>query len=134
MTGDNGRRPTVLLIEEDDETRRLLARNLRDYGYRVVVALDESDALDRVGAGGVAADLVLIDLIGRPVGELLAAGRRVRAHGRYDGLTPLVAMPEKYGKDVEGTEDNVEGNDWVFYLGEEPGQLRNFLARLLPAA
>jgi len=39
-------------------------------------------------------------------------------------------MPEEYGKDVEGTEVNVEGNDWIFYLGEEPDQLKNFLARL----
>ena len=42
-----------------------------------------------------------------------------------------VVMPEKYGKDVEGTEVNVEGNDWIFYLGEEPGQLRNLLSCLL---
>ena len=32
---------------------------------------------------------------------------------------------------MEGTEANVGGNDWVFYLGEEPHQLRNLLARLL---
>ena len=133
MTNEVGDRRTILLIEEDDETRRLLARNLRSYGYRVVVALDESDALDRVGAGGVPADLVLVNLVGQAASELLAAGRRVREHARYDGRTPLVAMPEKYRKDVEGTEDNVEGNDWVFYLGEEPDQLRDFLARLLPA-
>jgi hypothetical protein len=39
-------------------------------------------------------------------------------------------MAEKYGKDVEGTEVNVEGNDWIFYLGEEPDRLRNLLVRL----
>jgi hypothetical protein len=34
-------------------------------------------------------------------------------------------MAEKYGKDVECTEANDGGNDWMLYLGEEPNQLRN---------
>jgi CheY-like chemotaxis protein len=122
---------TILLIEEDDETRVPLVHNLRGAGYHVVVAMDEEDALERVGGGGVPADLVLVNLVGKPEGELLRAGRRVREHAKYDGHTPLVVMPEKYAKEVEGTEVNVEGNDWVFYLGEEPGQLKNLLARLL---
>ncbi|HLL73927.1 MAG TPA: hypothetical protein VK421_01415 [Pyrinomonadaceae bacterium] len=123
---------TILLIEEDDETRRPLVHNLRGAGYRVIVALDEADALDRVGGGGVPADLVLVNLVGKSAEDVLAVGRRVREHAKYDGHTPLVVMPEKYDKEVEGTEANVGGNDWIFYLGEEPNQLRNFLARLLP--
>jgi CheY-like chemotaxis protein len=122
---------TILLIEEDDETRRLLSRNLRDYGYRVIAAHDEADALER-GGDDARADLILVDLVGESAESGLEAGRRVRERARYDVRTPLVAMPERYGKEVEGTEVNVAGNDWVFYLGEEPGQLRNFLSRLLP--
>ena len=128
-----GGQPTVFLIEEDDETRRLLVGNLRGAGFRVLVAPDEEAALDMAAGGGIPADLVLVDLVGKTADESLSVGRRVREHARYDGHTPLVVMPERYGKDVEGTEVNVEGNDWVFYLGEEPGQLRDFLARLLPA-
>jgi hypothetical protein len=45
-------------------------------------------------------------------------------------MTPLVVMAEKYGKDVEGTNVNVGGNDWIFYLGEHLDQLRNLLRRL----
>ena len=40
-------------------------------------------------------------------------------------------MAEKYGREVEGTDVNVEGNDWVMYLGEETRQLESLLARLL---
>ena len=127
----NGSGRTIFLIEEDDETRALLVRNLRSYGYRVIAALDGEEALDRAGGGGTQADLILVDLVGKSLEDGLSLGRRVRERARYDGHTPLVVMPEKYGKDVEGTEVNVEGNDWVFYLGEEPGQLRNLLARLL---
>lgn len=121
---------TIFLIEEDDETRTLLVNNLRAAGYRVVVALDEADALDRVG-GGTSADLVLVNLVGKSAEDALGVGRRVREHARYDGHISLVVMPEKYSKDVEGTEVNVSGNDWVFYRGEESGQLRSFLTRLL---
>jgi DNA-binding response OmpR family regulator len=122
---------TIFLLEEDDETRRPLVRNLRSYGYRVITAIDEEDALQRVDGGHVAADLVLVNLVGKPVEDLLSVGRKIREHARYDGNTPLVVMPEKYGKDVEGTDVNVGGNDWITYP-EEHDQLKNLLARLIP--
>ena len=128
------KQPTIFLIEEDEETRRPLVNNLRSYGYRVIVAVDGEDALERVGGGHVRADLVLVNLIGKSAEEVLSLGRRVREHVKYDGHTPLVVMPEKYGKDVEGKNVKAGGNDWVLYLGEKPDQLRKLLARLLPDA
>ena len=122
--------PTIFLIEEDDETRRPLVRNLQAQGYRVIVAVDEEDALARVGGGGAPADLALVNPVGRTAEEVLGVGRRVREHAEYDGHTPLVVMPEKYDRKLEDTEVNVAGNDWVFYLGEEPDRLRHLLARL----
>ena len=130
MNSGQREQPTIFLIEEDDETRRPLVSNLRTHGYRVIVAVDEEDALERVGGGGVEADLVLVNLVGKTADEGLRVGRLVRRHARNDGHTPLVVMPEKYAKELEDTEVNVEGNDWVFYLGEEPDRLRNLLARL----
>lgn len=130
MRNEQGEPPTIFLIEEDDETRRPLVQNLRGDGYHVIVSIDEEDALERVGGGHVHADLVLVNLVGKPLDELLRVGRGVREHAKYDGHTPLVVMPERYGKDVEGTDVNVEGNDWIMYLGEEPHQLKNLLARL----
>lgn len=119
----------ILLVEEDDETRPILKSNLQRYGYRVVVALDTDDALERVGDGSVKADLVLVDTVGVPVEDALNAGRHIREFAKYNGHTPLVVMAEKYGADVEGTNVNVAGNDWITYL-EDPDQLKNLLARL----
>lgn len=119
------------MVEEDDETRRLLVQNLRGEGYRVIVAVDEEDALDKVSGVYVPADLVLVNLVRKSADECLRIGQKVRERARYDWQTPLVVMPEKYGKDVEGTNVNVEGNDWVMNLGEEGDQLRNLLADLL---
>jgi DNA-binding response OmpR family regulator len=128
--GEQESKRTIFLIEEDDQTRRPLVQSLRRQGYHVIVAIDEEDAVERVGGGHVHADLVLLNLVGKSADEALNVGRRVREHAKYNGNTPLVVMPEKYGKDVEGTEANVGGNDWILYLGEDYDQLKNFLARL----
>jgi DNA-binding response OmpR family regulator len=130
MNNQQGKQPTIFLIEEDDETRKPLVENLRRNGYHVIAEINEEDALERVGDGHVRADLVLVNLVGKSLAEVLRVGRRVRDHAKYDGNTPLVVMPEKYSKDVEGTDVNVEGNDWVHYLGEDLDQLQNLLARL----
>lgn len=128
MSREPGHQPTIFLVEEDDDTRPILKHNLKTYGYRVLLALDEEDALERIG-GVSHADLLLVTLIGKTPDEVLQIGRRIREHAKYDGHTPLVVMAEKFGADVEGTDVNVSGNDWVTYL-EEPGQLRNLLHRL----
>jgi CheY-like chemotaxis protein len=123
-------RATILLVGEDDETRRIIKQNLQRGDYRVSSAEDVEDALGRVGGGAGPADLILLDLVGKTTEEALRAGRRIREHAKYDGQTPLVVIAEKYGAEVEGTEANVGGNDWVLYFGEEPDQLKNLLARL----
>jgi DNA-binding response OmpR family regulator len=129
MSQEAERQPTIFLVEEDDDTRPVLKRNLQTYGYRVLMALDEEDALDRISDGLLKADLLLINLVGKTTDEVLQIGRRIRKHAKHDGHTPLVVMAEKYGVDVEGTDVNVADNDWVTYL-EEPGQLKNLLRRL----
>ncbi|HEY1404595.1 MAG TPA: hypothetical protein VGB05_10745 [Pyrinomonadaceae bacterium] len=123
-------RGTIFLVEEDEDVRPGLRRNLQKYGYRVLLAMDEEDALDRVGGGSAPADLVLIDLVDKPADEVLQVGRRIREHAKYDGHTPLVVLAEKYGPGLEGTDVNVSGNDWITYL-EDRDQLNNLLARLL---
>ncbi len=130
MSKGDGRQATIFLVEEDDETRQMLKESLQRDGYRVLLALDEEDALERVGGGRVHADLVLLNLVGKTTDEILTGGRGIRAHAEFDEATPLVVMAEKYGADVDGTDVNVSGNDWITYL-EEPYQLRDLLARLL---
>ena len=133
MDGNTENQATIFLVEEDDETRGPLVNNLRGYGYRVIVALDEEAALESVGGGRMSADLILVNLVGKSTDEALDMGRRIRAHAKYDGHTPLVVMAEKYGEDVEGTDVNVAGNDWVTYP-EDARQLRRLLDRLIVAA
>lgn len=130
MSGKGNNKQTIFLIEEDNETRPLLKENLQRRGYHVIIALDEEDAMERIRGGRIPADLILINLVGKSTEEAISLGRRLREHAKYDGHTPLVVMAEKYGDDLEGTDVNVSGNDWITYL-EEHGQLENLLARLL---
>ena len=125
-----GNQATIFLVEQDDQTRPLLRQNLQRYGYRVIIAIDEEDALERVSGVHLHADLVLINLVGKSPAEVLSIGRRIREHAKYDGHTPLVVMAEKYGPDLEGSDVNVSGNDWITYP-EEAEQLQKLLARLL---
>jgi DNA-binding response OmpR family regulator len=125
---DTGHKAIIFLVEEDDETRPILRRNLEHEGYRVLLALDEEDAHDRVIGGRLVADLILVNLVGVQPDEALHSGRRIRQDAEL--AVPLVVMAEKYGADVEGTDVNVSGNDWITYP-EDHDQLKNLLARLL---
>ncbi|HEX8127845.1 MAG TPA: hypothetical protein VF527_02005 [Pyrinomonadaceae bacterium] len=58
----------------------------------------------------------------------MRVGREIREQAG-DGHTPLVVLAERYGADLEGTDVNVGGNDWITYL-EDHEQLKNLLARL----
>ena len=123
--------PTIFVVEEDNNARPSLTRNLRQLGYRLLVAADLEDALEWIsGSAYIHADLLLIDLIGKLPEEALVIGRLLRERAKYDAETPLVVMPEKITKEVEGTDNNVSANDWICYY-EDADQLQRLLVRLL---
>ena len=125
-------RPTIFLIEEDDDARPSLTANLRKQGYRVLVAAGLEDAHEWVGGESpVNADLVLINLVRRTPEESVRLGRELRDHAKYDGHTPLVVMPEQVPGELAGTDVNVSGNDWICYYDDDSDQLQTLLARLL---
>jgi DNA-binding response OmpR family regulator len=126
----NVKQPTIFLVEEDDETRPLLKRNLTEQGYHVIVALDEEEALERVEGGRTNYGLLLINVVGITPEEALESARRINQRAEMDDETPIVVMAEKYGEEMEGKDMNVRGNDWITYL-EDHEQLSNLIGRLL---
>src|SRR5436309_13440266 len=108
---DDQHKAVIFLVEEDDDTRPILRRNLERAGYRVLLALDEADAQARVSDGRLTAHLILVNLIGVQPDEALQAGRRIRQDAELD--VPLVVMAEKYGPDLEGTDVNAGEEDWI---------------------
>ena len=123
--------PTILVVEEDNDARRCLTRNLRRFGYRLLVAAAVEDALEWVsGDVYLPADLLLIDLIGKSAEEALIIGRHLRARAQYPSQTPLIVMPEKVADNLEGIDEKVGANDWICYY-EDSDQLHRLLGRLL---
>jgi CheY-like chemotaxis protein len=124
---------TIFLVEEDDDTRPILKRNLREQGYHVIVALDEEDALERVEGGRTDYRLLLVNVVGVRPEEALESARRIQRRAEKDSEAPIVVIAEKYGKEMEGKDVAVGENEYVTYP-EDGDQLHQLLARLLPPA
>lgn len=91
MTGtrSGARGPTVLVVEDDDETRAALTRELTTRGYRVSAAGDGRAAM--VQWEGHRPDVVLLDL-GLPDMDGLDIVRRIRR----EATTPIVILSGRY--------------------------------------
>ncbi|MEI2578807.1 hypothetical protein [Scytonema sp. PRP1] len=132
--------PTILMIELDDDTRPLLKLNLSNWGYRVISALQEEDAIALArgvrdcaerSAKGNRPNLILLNQVDLPIDEVINMGRRIRHGAELKSSTPIVVMAEQYGEDMEGKDVKVGESEYVTYL-EDGEQLMNLLHRLCP--
>jgi CheY-like chemotaxis protein len=122
---------TILLVEPDDTVRPILKDNLRRWGYRVILALDEADALQRIRTGSEPFDLILINQFKQSLDQTIEMGRRFRLSSDPSNAIPIVIMAERYGVELEGQDQQVGDKEYVTYL-EDGQQLRNLLCRLCP--
>jgi two-component system KDP operon response regulator KdpE len=133
MTGSRSSHegPTVLVVEDDDETRAALTRELTTRGYRVVEAADGRTAMLRWV--NHRPDVVLLDL-GLPDIDGLDIVRRIRR----EATTPIVILSGRYEEreKVEALERGAD--DYVtkpFGVDELNARLRVALRRAAgPAA
>lgn len=119
--------PTVFLVEEDDDTRALFKRILKNNGYNVLLAIDETDASERVGSERGKIDLVLINLVRASSEQMLKAGRRICESGNLN--VPLIAIAGEYDDELQGRNIQVGENEYVIYL-EDGIELFDLLSRL----
>jgi two-component system KDP operon response regulator KdpE len=82
---------TVLVVEDDDEARAVLVRELGSRGYRIEEAPDGGTALERWEAGRP--DVVLLDL-GLPDMDGLDVIRRIRR----EAMTPIVILSGRFAE------------------------------------
>lgn len=132
---DNKQRPTILLIEMDDEVRPLLKQNLQHAGYGVIVALNEEDAIERMRDRGRLPDLILLNQVGQTTAAFSEIGRRVRQsvdfvidQAAIDNV-PIVVIADRYEEALEGHDIEVRSNQYVTYPADAE-QLINLLDRL----
>lgn len=131
MHEEKNSRPTILLVEEDNNARPSLTRRLRECGYRLLVAASLEDAFEWTnGTTYIHADLVLVNLLRKPPEEVLIIGRHLREHCKYDENTPIVVLPEKFPENLEGTNQKVTEHEWICHFADTD-QILRLLARLL---
>src|SRR5262245_13016526 len=58
-----GRRPVLLIVEDDADERAVIAAMLEDAGYEVVQAANGREALEQLGEQNGRCDLILLDLM-----------------------------------------------------------------------
>lgn len=130
MTYQSTRTPTLLLLEKDDETRRLLIETLRDRGYRVLAAIDEENAIEWLRNNEREhPDVLLINQVGLSRENYLEMIGRIYQQSRLSSKIPSVIIAEKYQAILEGTEEKIDDNKYIIYL-ENAQQLFDLLYRL----
>ena len=116
---------TVLVVEDDAETRAVLVRELGSRGYRTQEAADGRSALERWEASRP--DVVLLDL-GLPDLDGLDVIRRIRR----DAMTPIVILSGRYAEREKVEALDRGADDYVtkpFGLDELHARIRVALRR-----
>ncbi len=122
--------PTLLLVEDDDATRREVARNLSAHGYRVVEAATAAEALSAWELERP--DLLLVDL-GLPDRD----GISVVRHVRREATTPILVVSARGDEAVKVGALEAGADDYVtkpFGSAELHARIRAVLRRTGGAA
>ncbi len=112
--------PTVLIVEDDDETRGALARELAARGHRIEEAADGASAMRRWEMRRP--DIVLLDL-GLPDIDGLQIVRRIRK----EATTPIVILSGRYDEREKVEALELGADDYVtkpFSVDELNARLR----------
>jgi two-component system KDP operon response regulator KdpE len=120
-----GRGPRLLLVEDDEETRLALRRDLAVRGFRVEEAAEGAGALARWDAGRP--DVVLLDL-GLPDMD----GFRIIRHIRREATTPILVLSAHGSEAVKIEALELGADDYVtkpFGMGELHARLTAALRR-----
>ena len=137
MTTQPVGRPTILVVEDNDEIRELLGRYLRQKGYRVVTAEDGEQAVEV--ARHEQPGLILMDL-NLPKLDGFSAAKRIRQLPGL-GTIPIIANSAygELGIEFVGHNDELGAgyNDYFTKPLNKPfdlEELDDLLRRLIPTA
>lgn len=128
LSSTGSRAPTILIVDDEDIVRALVARALREAGYRVVQAQHGAAALAVLESGRETVHLVITDLVmpgmgGREVARWLATHlpevpvlfisgyprTYLEAHDLYDAGIPLLRKPFLPSRLLEAVQELLPG-------------------------
>ena len=125
MTREEEVSPIILVVEDVHETRDGIETLLTADRYRVAVARDEADAIER--AQRAKPDLILVGLAGSPR-EVISRALSIRQHAEVGEGVPVVVFC------IEGIDEGDEvaiGKNVHLTRPDNFNQLRSLIARLL---
>jgi CheY-like chemotaxis protein len=125
MHNENGSNPVILVVEDVHETRDGIEKLLKVDGYRLVLARDELDGIERIQMQRP--DLILVSLAGTP-SEILTSGRRIRESAEAGEEVPIVVFC--FDEIAAGAEVAI-GKNVHIAQPDNFNQLRELLSRLL---
>jgi DNA-binding response OmpR family regulator len=125
MDNEIGINPVILVVEDVHETRDGIEKLLKVDGYRVVLARDELDGIER--ARRQCPDLILVSVAGTP-SEVLICGQRIRESAAGGKEVPIVVFG--FDEIAAGAEVAIGKNVHITHP-DNFDQLRGFLSRLL---
>jgi CheY-like chemotaxis protein len=125
MDDENGTSPIILVVEDVHETRDGIEKLLKVDGYRLVLARDEPDGIER--AQRQRPDLILVSLAGTPI-EVLNSGHRIRESAAAGEEVPIVVFC--FDEIPAGAEVAI-GKNVHITQPDNFNQLRDLLSRLL---
>ena len=130
MNQRSGKQVTILLIEQDDETRPLLKQNLHTLGYSVSNELDEVGAIERIRGSQVKPDLILINQIQQTTEASVSMGRRIRRDSDLLEQTPIVIYVDEFEPELQGQNIQIGQYEYVTYP-EDGEQLFSLISQLV---
>ena len=129
MIGEMKASATILLVDDVDEYGAMIKLGLERCGYRVKVAYDEQDAVER--AGYMRPDMILLEMGRASPLQTLDMGCRIRSDAKAGDHVKVVVYADQEDETVSnGGEVSLGPNEYVI-LPEDGEQLERFLARIL---
>jgi two-component system cell cycle response regulator DivK len=126
LQNQNDSRPTILVVDDFEDTRLLLRTWLRKKGYRVVEAENGNEAIAK--AREIEPDLIIMD-VEMPELDGLSATRQIRAL-KDSAVLPIIAV-SAYGADQFREQALSAGCNEYVSTPFEPDELEKLIHSLL---
>jgi CheY-like chemotaxis protein len=123
------RRPTVLVVDDFEDTRRVLRLWLERMGYAVLEAADGLEAVE--AARTLAPDLIILD-IEMPGLDGLESARRIRQHEALREI-PIIAV-SAYGAEQYRPRALAAGCTEYVSTPFDPAELKRLITSYVPPA